>query len=156
VSGLRPNLVALLALVLVGMWLGALLLFGSVVAPAAFEVSPTAAVAGNLVGRVLAVLDWGGFAAGLALAGLSAWLRQGPGTVALPALMSAACLTSRLVLAPKIAALRPFLADASARARFGLLHGLAAGIFVGLTLAAVALVALQLRAFGAKKNQLIS
>jgi len=152
----RRNLAALLALVLVGVWLGALLLFGSVVAPAAFEVSPTPAVAGNLVGRVLAVLDWAGFAAGLAIAALSAWLRQGAWTVALPVLMSAACLTSRLVLAPEIAALRPLLEDASARARFGLLHGLSAVIFAGLTLAALALVALQLRALGTKKNQLIS
>jgi hypothetical protein len=156
VPGPRRNLAALLALVLLGFWLGALLLFGSVVAPAAFEVSPTPAVAGNLVGRVLVILDWGGFAAGLALAGVSTWLRQGPWTTGLPVLMSAACLVSRLVLAPKIAALRPLLDDPSARARFGLLHGLAAGIFVGLTLAALALVALQLRAFGTKKNPLIS
>jgi len=150
------TLAARLALVLLGAWLGSLLLFGSVVAPAAFAVAPTPAVAGNLVGRVLAVLDWAGFAAGLTLAGVSGWLGRGLWTVTLPILMSLGCLLSRLLLAPEIAALRPLLDDASARARFGLLHGLSVGLFGALTLAAFALVVLHVRALEPKKNRLIS
>lgn len=152
----RRRLAAQLVLVVLGTWLGALLLFGSVVAPAAFAVSPTPAVAGNLVARVLAALDWAGLAAGLSLAGASVWLGRGPWAVALPVLMSLGCLLSRLLLAPEIAALRPFLDDPSARARFGLLHGLSVGIFGALVLAALALVVLHVRALGTKKNPLIS
>jgi hypothetical protein len=123
-----------------------------VVAPAAFAVSPTPAVAGNLVGRVLAVLDWVGVAAGFALAGLSAWLGRGTWTLALPLFMSLACLLSRLLLAPAIDALRPFLNDVEVRARFGLLHGLSVGVFGAVTLAGVALVVLHLRAGEPKKS----
>jgi hypothetical protein len=149
-------LAAELALVLLGAWLGSLLLLGSVVAPAAFAVAPTPAVAGNLVGRVLAALDWAGVGAGLILAGLSAGLGRGVWTTALPVFMSLGCLISRLLLAPEIAALRPLLDDPAARARFGLLHGLAVGIFGVLTLAALALVVLHVRSLGTKKNPLIS
>ena len=149
-------LAAELALVLLGAWLGSLLLLASVVAPAAFAVAPTPAVAGNLVGQVLAVLDWAGVGAGLALAAVSAWLSLGLWTTVLPVFMSLGCLLSRLLLAPRIAALRPLLADPAARACFGLLHGLAVGIFGTLTLAALALVVLHVRAIGTKKNPLIS
>jgi uncharacterized protein DUF4149 len=149
-------LAAELALVLLGAWLGSLVLLGSVVAPAAFAVAPTPAVAGNLVGHVLAVLDWAGLGAGLTLAGVSAWLGRGLWMTALPVFMSLGCLVSRLLLAPKIAALRPLLDDPAARARFGLLHGLAVGVFGALLLAALALVVLHVRAFGTKKNPLIS
>lgn len=152
----RRSLAAQLVLVLLGTWLGALLLFGSVVAPAAFAVAPTPAVAGNLVGRVLAALDWAGLAAGLTLAGVSIWLGRGLWTVALPVFMSLSCFLSRLFLAPEIAALRPLLDDASARARFGLLHGLSVGLFGALLLAALALIVLHVRALGTKKKRLIS
>jgi hypothetical protein len=141
-----------LALVLLGAWLGSLLVFGCVVAPTAFAVAPTPAVAGNLVGRVLAVLDWAGVAAGVLLAGFSAGLGWGAWTRALPLLMSLACLLSRLLLAPEIEALRPHLEEAPARARFGLLHGLSVGVFGLLILAALALVALRLRAGEPKKT----
>jgi len=150
------NLLEELVLVLLGAWLGSLLFFGSVVAPAAFAVSPTPAVAGNLVGSVLGFLDWTGLGAGLTLAGASVWLGRGPWLVSLPVLASAGCLLSRLYLSPEIEALRPLLNDASARARFGLLHALSAGVFGMVTLAALALVVLHLRALGTKKNRLIS
>lgn len=141
-----------LALVLLGAWVGSLLLLASVVAPAAFAVAPTSAEAGNLVGRVLAVLDWAGVIAGLALAGISAWLGRGAGSLSLALLMSLACLLSRLLLAPAIAALRPFLEDPTVRARFGLLHGLSVGVFGAVTLAGVALIVLHLRALEPKKT----
>ncbi|HYB12763.1 MAG TPA: DUF4149 domain-containing protein, partial [Myxococcota bacterium] len=128
----------------------------SVVAPAAFNVSPTPAVAGNLVGRVLAFLDWAGLGAGLLLAGVAVWLGRRPWMVALPVLMSAGCLFSRLFVAPWIELLRPHLDDPSARARFGLLHALAVGIFGMLALSALALIVLYIRALGTKKNRLIS
>ncbi|HBZ70530.1 MAG TPA: hypothetical protein DEP35_12695 [Deltaproteobacteria bacterium] len=152
VSRSRRPLAARLALVLLGAWLGSLLLFGGVVAPAAFSVAPTPAVAGNLVGRVLAPLDWAGVATGLVLAGVAVGLGQGVWRIALPALMSLGSLVSRLLLAPEIESLRPLLDQASARARFGLLHGLSVGIFAGVGFAGFALVVLHLRAVEPKKS----
>jgi uncharacterized protein DUF4149 len=154
VSDSRRAFAAELALVLLGAWLGSLLFLGLVVAPAAFAVSPTPALAGNLVGHVLAVLDWAGVGAGLALAGVSAWLGRGLWTTALPVFMSLGCLLSRLLLAPKIEALRPLLLDdPAARARFGLLHGLAVALFGVLTLTALTLVVLHVRALEPKKTR---
>jgi uncharacterized membrane protein len=46
-------------------WIGGLLFFAFVVAPAAFAVLPTRHLAGNLVGRTLEVLHWAGIFSGL-------------------------------------------------------------------------------------------
>ncbi|HSS95530.1 MAG TPA: DUF4149 domain-containing protein [Terriglobales bacterium] len=45
-------------------WLGGIIFF-AVLAPNAFTVLPTRQLAGNLVGRMLPILHWMGFAAGL-------------------------------------------------------------------------------------------
>lgn len=46
-------------------WIGGLVFFAFVVAPAAFAVLPTTHVAGNLVGRTLGILHWMGIFSGL-------------------------------------------------------------------------------------------
>jgi hypothetical protein len=46
-------------------WIGGLVFFAFVVAPAAFAVLPTTHVAGNLVGRTLGILHWMGMFSGL-------------------------------------------------------------------------------------------
>jgi hypothetical protein len=46
-------------------WIGGLIFFAFVVAPAAFAVLPTRHVAGNLVGRTLGILHWMGIFSGL-------------------------------------------------------------------------------------------
>jgi hypothetical protein len=45
-------------------WIGGLIFFAFVVAPAAFAVLPTTHVAGNLVGRTLGILHWMGIFSG--------------------------------------------------------------------------------------------
>ncbi|MFZ0801634.1 MAG: DUF4149 domain-containing protein [Terriglobales bacterium] len=45
-------------------WIGGLILFAFVVAPAAFAVLPTRHLAGNLVGRTLGILHWMGIFSG--------------------------------------------------------------------------------------------
>ena len=126
----RPAKALLASLVALSLWLGAALVFGAVVAPAAFAVLPTRALAGAVVGRVLPSLFWGGAAVGL----LVAVLGRGGGTWrtrCLPGLaMAAACLAAQLVVAPRIDRVR---ADAvvpidrlapgdARRAAFGRLH----------------------------------
>ena len=58
----------LTSLVVLSLWLGAALVVGAVVAPAAFAVLPTRTLAGALVGRVLPALFWSGAAVGLLVA----------------------------------------------------------------------------------------
>jgi len=133
-----------------GGWIGTWLLFGLVVAPTAFAVLPSTELAGALVGPVLESLQWFGVAAG-ALLSLLAWrLGRGPVLRALPLAMALACLGSQLGLSPELAALRegafgPHGNEAVA-ARFNQLHRLSAGLFLGVGVAALLLVALHARA----------
>jgi len=46
-------------------WLGGLIFFAFAVAPAAFAVLPTRHLAGNIVGRTIAILHWLGIISGL-------------------------------------------------------------------------------------------
>src|ERR1700757_4550450 len=46
-------------------WVGGLIFFAFVVAPAAFAVLPTRHLAGNVVGRTLGILHWMGIISGL-------------------------------------------------------------------------------------------
>jgi hypothetical protein len=135
---LRPLLWALL-----GGWIGAMALFGGVLARAAFEVAPPE-TAGRLVGRVLGPLLLGGAAAGITLAALGGILRRGAIAVALPLLLVAACLLSHFWVSPAVAAIQ--LGDPGAGpdagVRFARLHALSMGLFLGTALGLVLLAVL--------------
>jgi len=64
-------------LVILGFWVGVMALFSFVVAPSAFAVLPSTALAGNLVSRVLAVTEIIGVAASILLL-LSLFLSREP------------------------------------------------------------------------------
>ncbi len=145
------------AAALLALWLGAALLTAAVVAPAAFAVLPTRALAGALVGRVLPVVFVAGVAAGVAAAALAA---GGAGAfararVALPALAALVCAAAQFGVGPRIRALRAEMGpniEALApgdprRAAFGRLHGVsvlmmgAAGLAAGAALVLTGLAA---------------
>lgn len=141
---------ALTQVVVLSLWLGAAALMAANVAPSAFAVLPTRALAGDLVGRVLPVVFWSGIAAG-ALA--SAVELRAPSVsrarLAASAFVALACATSHLVLGARIARLRAELAgplDALApgdpqRVLFGRLHAFSVlGLGVAMIAALVALV----------------
>jgi hypothetical protein len=140
---LRPLLSLALWLPLGG-WLGALLLFGGVVAPAAFRTLPSRELAGDLVGAVAPWLQGYGIAAGLWLAILGQRLGRGRLAILIPCILAAFCACSQGVLAPRIHALRPRLREATVtpelRARFAGLHAASVGLY-GLTTAGVAVLA---------------
>jgi hypothetical protein len=139
------------------LWLGAALLTAAVVAPAAFAVLPTRALAGALVGRVLPVVFVGGLVAGataaaVAWGGGGAFLRA---RVAFPALAALLCAAAQFGVSPRIQALRAEMgpniealpkADPR-RAAFGRLHGVsvllmgAAGLAAGAALVLTAVAA---------------
>jgi hypothetical protein len=121
---------------LLGLWIGAAAaaLMAASVAPAAFAVLPTRALAGALVGRVLPVVFVSGAITGLAAAALALGA-GGPfarARVALPAAAAAACLVAQFAIGPRITRLRAEIGpsiealDASdpRRREFGRLHGI--------------------------------
>jgi hypothetical protein len=127
---LRPLLWTLL-----GAWIGAMGLFGGVLARVVFEVVPPE-TAGRLVGRVLGPLLIGGAGVGLALSALGGALRRGPVAVVLPLLLAGMCLFSHFWVSPAVAAIR--VGDPSAgpdaAVRFARLHALSMALFVATSL----------------------
>jgi hypothetical protein len=128
---------ALWMIVLLSAWLGAVFVFGAVVAPGAVDVLPSRTLAGALVGRVLPALFWSGALLGLLVAAL---VRRGDRArgirLAGGILMTLACLAAQLVVAPNIEQARVAAAgpiDALApgdprRVSFGRLHGASVGL----------------------------
>jgi len=145
---LRPLLVLGLWLPLGG-WLGALVLFAGVVAPAAFRVLPSRELAGDLVGRILPALHGYGIAAGLWLAILGGALRRGRLAILIPCVLAGFCALSQLVLVPRIEALRPEVRSLTAspelRARFVRLHGASVALYGATALGASLLALLHAR-----------
>jgi hypothetical protein len=129
-----------------GIWIGAWLLFGVVVAPTAFRVLPSTEVAGSLVGPILEALHLYGAAAGGALALLAFFLRRGPVLIALPLLMGAVCLYSHFGISAELAEIRHLAfgpgGDPESAARFTHLHRLSLTLFTSLGAAAVVLLVL--------------
>ena len=133
-----------------GAWIGAWLLFGGVVAPTAFRVLPSTEAAGSLVGPVLAALHLYAAAAGALLALLAIALGRGPLLIGLPLLMSAACLYSHFGVSAELSEIRDLAFGPGGApefaSRFTRLHRVSLGLFMGLGVAAVALLVLHSRA----------
>jgi hypothetical protein len=138
-------------IVLLAAWLGATLIVGAVVAPAAFAVLPTRTLAGALVGRVLPALFWSGAVIGVVAAVMA---RRSHHTSAFVAalVIAAASLAAQVVVAPRIEAVRASVGgpidalprDDARRLAFGRLHGASVAL-LGLA-GAAALVTLLLTA----------
>jgi hypothetical protein len=123
---------ALASIVLLAAWLGAAVLVAAVVAPAAFAVLPSRALAGALVGRVLPVLFWSGIAVGLAVAALGWSVPQRAWRTGAALTLAGACAAAQLVVAPRIERLREQIGGSldaldpsdPRRQAFGRLHGM--------------------------------
>jgi Domain of unknown function (DUF4149) len=141
----------LITLVLTAIWGGAGLLVVTTVAPAAFRVLPTRALAGALVGQVLPVL----FLSGLLVGVLALALTPRTAPRALLRRIGAAgllvgCAVAQFVIGPKIEVLRERIGpsvDALAatdqlRVSFGQLHGLSVlALAAAMVFALVAMIA---------------
>jgi len=136
---------------LLALWIGAAALIAASVAPAAFAVLPTRALAGALVGRVLPVVFLSGAVVGVvaALVALGSGGTFSRARVALPALAAAACLVAQFGIGPRITRLRAEIGpsiealDVSdpRRREFGRLHGISvAWMGAGMLAAGTALV----------------
>ncbi len=129
---MSPRLTALSRLLLwlaLGGWLGAMLLFAAVVAPAAFRVSSE--VGGRMAREVLPVLHLYGAVAGPLLALLARVLGRGPAVVWLPLAMAALGLLNLFGITPLMEEIRHEMSsgDAAARARFMRLHAVSGVLY---------------------------
>jgi len=145
------------AAAILALWIGAAALAAAVVAPAAFAVLPTRALAGALVGRVLPVIFVSGAVAGVLVA-LLAWNAGEPFArvrASLGAATAIACLVAQFVITPRIERLRADMGPSiealaptdPRRAEFGKLHGISVAFMgVGMLAAGAALVLTMLAA----------
>ena len=131
--------------ILLSAWLGAAVLVATVVAPAAFAVLPSRALAGALVGRVLPVV----FIAGVVVALTSLWLDPGDSGRAIRVrrgmlvVAAVSCAAAEFVVGPRIERVRKEIAGPveqlppgdPRRVAFGRLHAASVG-WLGLAMVA--------------------
>jgi hypothetical protein len=134
-----------IGIVVVSVWLGAALLLAFSVAPNAFAVLPSRALAGDVVGSGLRAVFLGGLVAGATAVVVSfgRWRRR----VALGLAMMLTTGIAQFAVAPRIATLRADIggvvdalpADDARRVLFGRLHAVSIGL-LGVAMCAAALV----------------
>lgn len=123
------------------------MLFGAVVARAAFVAVPDPGIAAHLIGRVLGPLQLSGIVLSLAISALGGLLGRGRAVVAFPLLLGVLCAVNHFGVSPAVAAIDladPALAG-SAGARFAVLHRLSVWLFGATAVGALALAALHTR-----------
>jgi hypothetical protein len=143
----------LVVITLLAAWLGATIIVGAVVAPAAFAVLPTRTLAGALVGRVLPPLFWSGAAVGV-VAAVMAWRAQRVPALVAALVIVAATLAAQLIVAPRIESVRASIGgpvdtlapDDARRLAFGKLHGASVALLGVAAIAASVTLLLTARA----------
>lgn len=139
-------------ILLLGLWLGAACFFSFAVAPTAFSVLPSRELAGSVVNRTLAIVNYSGFIVGLIMLASSYILRQNANRTklllerGLLLLLTAACAFGQFVNAAKLSDLRGQIGrpidelaiDDSLRTAFNDLHGYSVTILTTAMIAAVA------------------
>ncbi len=145
------NLLSDFRILLLGLWLGAACFFSFAVAPSAFGVLPSRELAGSVVNRTLAIINYSGFIVGLILLASSyvsrhnanrikLWIEQG-----LLLLLTAACAFGQFVIAARLSDLRgqigrpidDMATDDPLRVAFNDLHGYSVTILMTAMIAAV-------------------
>lgn len=127
------------AAVVLTLWAGSLWTVCAIAAPVAFAVLDDRHAAGRVAATLFEIETWLGFVCALMLFAAAIVRKALAGRVGPPWLIAAtaaAPLVSELVLSPMMAAARA----ANDMARFGLLHGVSAVLFVAAALGALVLV----------------
>jgi hypothetical protein len=144
---------------LIALWLGAAVFFSAAVAQSAFAVLPSREMAGAVVNKTLAILNYSGIIIGLILlatsiiktekAGrLKLWIEQG-----LLLFLTAACAFGQFVIGARLHNIREQIgrpidelaADDPLRAAFGALHGYSVMVLAFAMLAALVVYFLMTR-----------
>jgi len=142
------------ASLLVALWLGAALLTIAVVAPGAFAVLPTRALAGEMVGYVLPVVFYGAIAVPALALVVDPGARRSGISLFASACSSMAAIVALAVVNPRIAALRVAAAmpidqlspEDPRRTMFGLLHAVSVALLGAAMIALAVLLVSRARA----------
>lgn len=124
---------------LVTLWAGSLWTICGIVAPQLFATLPERRLAGQMAARLFHIETWLGVVIAIALLGLLAARRafaDSKTVLWLILLTAGAPLASELILGPMMDAAR----SANDMARFGMLHGVSAALFLIACVSALALV----------------
>ncbi len=136
-SGATGTVLRSLLWLLLGGWVGAWALFGTVIAPTAFRVLPSTEMAGTVIGPVLTALHLYGAFAGFGVSAVAAALRRGRLRVALPLLLAIACLYSHFGVSSEISEIRDQVfhpgGNEALAARWNTLHQLSLGIYLAVS-----------------------
>lgn len=129
---------------LLGGWLGAMLLFAGGIARATFATVPDPSLAAKVVGLVLGRLEVSGMVLALVLSALGGALGRGRVAVVLPLLIGAICALNHYAVSPAVAAIDLTAPDlpAGAGARFAFLHRASVWLFGAALVGGLALAAL--------------
>ena len=136
---------------LLGLWFGAACFFSFAVAPSAFAVLPSRELAGSVVNRTLAIVNYSGIIVGLILLASSYVSRGDVSRIKLQLeqgsllLLTAACAFGQFVIAAKLSDLRGRIGgpideaaiDDPLRMQFNDLHGYSVTILLTAMIAAV-------------------
>ena len=160
-NGVRRVNSRLASAVALSLWLGAVLVVGAIVAPAAFAVLPTRTLAGALVGRVLPTLFWSGAAVGVLLAILGRTDQSARTRTFLGLAVTVSCLAAQLVVAPRIARVRADVAvpierlarDDARRVAFGRLHAASVALLGVAALSGAAALFFTMRALTGRNDR---
>jgi hypothetical protein len=138
-------------ILLLGLWLGAACFFSFAVAPSAFSVLPTRELAGSVVNRTLAAVNYSGLVIGLILLASSYIGRQSTNRIrfvleqAALLLLTAACAFGQFVIGARLQNLRAQIgrpidevaANDPLRLTFNDLHGYSVTILITAMIAAL-------------------
>ena len=139
-------------ILLLGLWLGAACFFSFAVAPSAFAVLPSRELAGSVVNRTLAIVNYSGCVVGLILLASSFVSRRNAGKInlrleqGLLLLLTAACAFGQFVIGARLRDLRGQInrpidevaIDDPLRLAFNDLHGYSVTILLTAMIAAAA------------------
>jgi len=145
------NLLSDFRILILGLWLGAACFFSFAVAPSAFGVLPSRELAGSVVNRTLAIVNYSGFIVGLILLASSYVSQRNANRVKLWSeqgtllLLTTACAFGQFVIAARLSDLRGRIgrpiddvaADDPLRVAFNDLHGYSVTILMTAMIAAV-------------------
>ena len=132
-------------LIVLTLWVGGLWTVGYLVAPVLFHLLQNPQLAGQIAGELFTLMSWFGLASVLVLTVIYSFLDREKWRFLVLFLMAALIATNLLYLTPEIAGLRDMAGGAIEKGteihnRFAILHGIASGLYLLVSLLGLLLV----------------
>ncbi len=131
--------------IILTLWIGGLWAVGYLVAPVLFHYLQSPQLAGQIAGELFTLMSWFGLASALILTVIYSYLAQAKWRFLVLFLMAVLIAINLLYLTPEIAGLRSVAGGAIEKGtevynRFAMLHGIASGLYLLVSLLGLLLV----------------